>query len=416
MIPKPFRILAGGLARRAAGAEMEARGGPERSPWRKRCVVTRRRRYAVVAKLDPAKVKWMAGGVEKGARSAGIAARMGVPPRRARQIRARYRGTGEVPAPGVRGRTRKEIQDRARIPAEAFLQRRTGASKPGRIVAVTARIRIPHNTIHRVLKKWMAAGHPKKSRRRERIRYERTHSNSPWHADYELLPGGRWFMAHRDDASGFIAGYGAFDEDAGKRALEVLEKATAEHGRPATMMADRGSQFYASESEARKRGRAESGKRLDELGVRHILAWAGHPRTDGRPEGFRGGIRRKIERFSGIGEFVQRYNRDRPHDSLDRARRGRPPGRSRGRCPKRGKQSKTSTPGRSILLARMRNDFGIAHRLTQTPKIKCGQDLHRAWNRQQDRPSMGRSTSKRWAGRSTSKRWAGRSTSKRWTG
>ena len=273
-----------------------------------------------MAKLDPAKVKWMAGGTGKGARSAGIAARMGVPPRRARQIRARYRGTGEVPAPGVRGRTRKEIQDRARIPAEAFLQRGTGASRPGRIVAVTARIRMPHNTIHRVLKeKWMAAGHPKKSRRRERIGYERTHSNSPWHADYELLPGGRWFMACQDDASRFIAGYGAFDEDAGKRALEVLEKATAEHGRPATMMADRGSQFYASESEARKRGRAESGKRLDELGVRHILAWAGHPRTDGRTEGSRGGIRRKIERFSGIGEFVRRHDRDRPRGSPDQS-------------------------------------------------------------------------------------------------
>ena len=83
-----------------------------------------------MAKLDPVRAKWMAGEVERGGRSAGIAARTGVSPRRAQQICSRYRGTGEVLAPGVRGGPRKEIQDRARIPAEeAFRQCRTGASR-----------------------------------------------------------------------------------------------------------------------------------------------------------------------------------------------------------------------------------------------------------------------------------------------
>ncbi len=54
------------------------------------------------------------------------------------------------------------------------------------------RIGIPHNTIHRILReKGMAAGHPKKSRRRERIRFERTHSKSVRHAGYEQLPDGK---------------------------------------------------------------------------------------------------------------------------------------------------------------------------------------------------------------------------------
>ncbi len=141
---------------------------------------------------------------------------MEVSPRRARQIYAQYRRTGEVPALGMPGRPRKEIQDRARISAKAFRRCRTGASRPGRIVAVTARIRIPHNTIHRVLKEeGMAAGHPKKSRKRERIRYGRTHSNSLWHTDYKLLPDGRWFIAYQDGASRFIAGYGVFGEATG---------------------------------------------------------------------------------------------------------------------------------------------------------------------------------------------------------
>ncbi len=138
----------------------------------------------------------------------------------------------------------------------------------------------------------------------------------------------------------------------------------AEHGRPASIMTDRGSLSCASESEARKRGRTEFERRLDELGVGRILAGVGHPRTSGKLERFHGEIQRKIERFSGIDEFDQRHGRGTaatgPTTPRTRARRGRPPGRSRGRCPKRGKQSKTSTLGRCILLARLRNDFGIA--------------------------------------------------------
>ena len=261
------------------------------------------------------------GGRDEGGRSAGIAARTGVSPRRAQQICSRYRRTGEVPALGVRGRPRKVIQGRAKIQAEeAFRQCRTGAARPGWIVAITTRIGVPHNTIHRVLKeKGMAVEHPKKSRRRERIRYARTHSNSLRHTDYKLLPDGRWFTAYLDDASWFISGYGVFGEATGEHALEVLGRAVAEHGRPASVMTDHGSQSCANESETGRRRETEFERRLAELGVRQILAGVGHPQTNGRLERFHGEIRRKIERFSGIDEFVQRHDRDRPHDSLDQS-------------------------------------------------------------------------------------------------
>ena len=204
------------------------------------------------------------------------------------------------------GRPRKEILDHVKISVEkAFRQCRTGAARLERIVGITTRIDVPHNTIHRVLKeKGMAAGHPKKSRRRERARSERMHSNTMWHTDYKLLPDGKWFMAYRDDASRLIAGYGVFGEATGKHALEVPERAMAEHGRPASILTDHGSQSCASESETGKRGREESGKRLDELGVRHILAGVGHPQTNGKLERSHGEIQRKIKRFDGIDEFV----------------------------------------------------------------------------------------------------------------
>ncbi len=276
---------------------------------------------------------------------------MEVSPRRVQQICAQYRRTGEVPALGVQGRPRKEIQDHVKISVEkAFFQCGTGASRLERIMAVTARIRIPHNTIHRVLKeKGMAVEHPKKSRRRERVRYERTHSNSLWHAGYELLDDGRWFMAYQDDASRFIAGYGVFDEDTGKRAPGVLEKAMAEHGRPSSVMTDHGSQSCASESEARKRGRTESGRRLDELGVRHIPAGMGHPQTNGKLERFRGEIQRKIKWFSGIDEFVQRCNRDRPRGSPDQSTLETPARAFARKMPEKGQTVKDEYAGEEYL-------------------------------------------------------------------
>ncbi len=68
------------------------------------------------------------------------------------------------------------------------------------------------------------------------------------------------------------------------------------------------------------------------------------------------------------------------------ARRRRPPGRSRGICPKRGKQSKTGTPWRSILPAGMRNGFGIARtrsrvsRLNIAPRIRAQLESIACWH------------------------------------
>ncbi len=169
----------------------------------------------------------------------------------------------------------------------------------------------------------------------------------------------------------------------------------AEHGRPTFVMADHGSRSCASESEAGKRGRTESGRRFAGLGARRIPAGAGHPRTDGRLAGLRGGIRGKIERFGGMGEFVRRRDRGGPRGSPDQGAPGAPAVALARKMPERGQAAKASTPGWRILPARLRNDFGIAHVGSQMPKIKCGQDLRHAWIGKQNQPNTWGSTSMR---------------------
>ena len=79
------------------------------------------------------------------------------------------------------------------------------------------------------------------------------YSNSLWHTDYKQLYDGRWFLCHEDDASRCDR-MGAFKEVTTENAIIVLEGAIKRHGKPAYIMTDHGSQFYANEAEARKKG------------------------------------------------------------------------------------------------------------------------------------------------------------------
>jgi len=116
-------------------------------------------------------------------------------------------------------------------------------------------IHIPHNTIHQILKsKGLAEEQPKKRNRRKWVRYERTYSNSMWHTDWKLLDDARWLICYQDDASRFIIHHGIFENATSKNAIIILRQAIVKHGRPASILTDHGSQFYANKSEYKRRG------------------------------------------------------------------------------------------------------------------------------------------------------------------
>jgi len=69
-----------------------------------------------------------------------------------------------------------------------------------------------------------------------------------------MLPVGRWFLAYQDDASRFVTAYGVFENTTTANTLKVLDEAMKKYGKPASIMTDHGSQFYANESEAKRKG------------------------------------------------------------------------------------------------------------------------------------------------------------------
>ena len=141
-----------------------------------------------------------------------------------------------------------------------------------------------------------AVSHPKKGKRRKWIRYERIHSNSMWHTDYKRLDDGRWLICYEDDASRFVTGRGAFSEATAEHAIEVLNRAIVECGKPKSTLTDRGSHF-ATKSKKKVKGISEFEKHLENLGIRRILARVAHP-PDKRQDAAR--ARRDTEKTAAV--------------------------------------------------------------------------------------------------------------------
>ena len=91
-----------------------------------------------------------------------------------------------------------------------------------------------------------------------------------------------------------------FEHATTENALAVLEEAIKNHGKPASIMTDRGSQFYANASEAKKKGASVFEKMLVEFEIKQILADARHPQTNGNLERLYSEIQRKLPKFEAI--------------------------------------------------------------------------------------------------------------------
>ena len=260
-------------------------------------------RRGVVRKLDTRKVQWIIRQKAKGEMTnAEIGAAMGVSAVCIRKLWAKHRRRklSEISHPAPLGRPAAGLPGRrehSAVLSARYANEHGAVQLVGDIEEGTG-LHIPHNVIHQILvAEGLAERQRRKSGQRKWIRYERKYSNSMWHTDYKLLDDGRWFIAYQDDASRFIVGFGVFDNATGEHAIKVLKEAIARHGKPASVLTDHGSQFYANEKEAAAKGEAKFEKELVALGIRHILARVNHPQTNGKLERFHGELQRRLPNF-----------------------------------------------------------------------------------------------------------------------
>ena len=270
-------------------------------------------------KLDPTKVEWIVRRRERGERNRVVASAMKISRRRVQEIFSEYRRTGELPRLMRPGRRMvQDTQEEKETVKGLFSRYRGNALSLERGMEREKGTHIPHNRVHRMLKGMgLASDEPKKQARRRWVRYEREFSNSMWHADWTLLDGKGWLVAYLDDASRFIVGYGVFPEATSAHSVEVLEEAIEKHGRPASILTDRGIQFYAVEADDRLKGLTAFEKYLIEHDIRHVLSRVNHPQTNGKVERFFGTVKAKMKWFDSVDELMEWYNEVKPHMSLD---------------------------------------------------------------------------------------------------
>ena len=257
----------------------------------------------VVNKLDEDQIKWIVRQNRNGTyTNREIANIYDISMRWVQKICARYKDKdpATIKYPDPMGRPQDSMPGRREQSAvlSNHTKNRRSAVRLEKIIRIREGIHIPHSTIHRILKdEELAENHPAKAKQRKYIRFERRFSNSLWHTDYKQLYDRRWFIAYMDDASRFIVGFGIFDEATTENALKVLESAIKMHGKPAQILTDHGSQFYANEKEATKRGESDFEKKLVEFDIKQVLARIRHPQTNGKLERFHSEIEQHLDSF-----------------------------------------------------------------------------------------------------------------------
>lgn len=121
-----------------------------------------------------------------------------------------------------------------------------------------------------------------------------------------------------DDFSRYIPGYALWDEDRAQAVLETFESAVMRHGKPESVMSDRGAAFWAW------RGVSRFTRLLEEMEVDQLIAKI--PQHNGKVEVLNANAQKELfnqERFFDLGEAAARlrawvafYNLRRTHHAL----------------------------------------------------------------------------------------------------
>jgi len=253
--------------------------------------------------LDQAQVEWIIKAKERCMKNADIARIQEISTRRVRQLYSQYRKSSIVPRLKEPGRPKApDVTENERaIIKDAYERFRLCACYLEQALSAHG-IRINHNRIHKVLREeGLAMNESHKQKRRKWIRYEREHSNSLWHTDWHQIKDprwrGQWLIAYEDDASRLITSFGVYPTLTSDYSVEVLDRAVKEYGKPASILSDHGSTFYAVESVAREKGLTVFEKHLLKNKIRFITGRVDHPQTNGKIEKFFDIFDKKVKFF-----------------------------------------------------------------------------------------------------------------------
>src|SRR3989338_9483843 len=188
-----------------------------------------------------------------GASQKDLAKMLDVTPRRFRQLYMYYTTRNSLPRIGQSlGRPKKLLDPLSKqLITETHGKYCLNAVYLEKVIFAENNIRLPHNTIHAVLKQeGLAKSEPNKQKRRKAyIRYEREHSLSAVHSDWHEPSGGPKVCAIEDDSSRKILSGGEFDEATTENTIHLMEEAIGKTHHLGTIrecITDPGTQYFAN--------------------------------------------------------------------------------------------------------------------------------------------------------------------------
>ena len=165
---------------------------------------------------------------------------------------------------------------------------------------------------------------PAMSRKRKWIRFECLHSNAMWHTDWHAMKDPRMkglnLITYLDDSSRCVTGSALFKEATSENAVIALHQAVSMFGVPATILSDNSSCFVGRGNRKKKTGTWTPTlfeNELLNLKIGLINSRPYHPQTNGKLERFHRTIEEEIWHYDGLDNYVEYYNTDRLHFSLD---------------------------------------------------------------------------------------------------
>ena len=172
---------------------------------------------------------------------------------------------------------------------------------------------VPHNKIYRIICE-EGLNNPITAPRKTwgTKRFERTHPNSLWQADFKLCDDDYWMISYQDDHSRFITGSMKMWNPTGENAIRLLEKSLKKFGVPTQLLTDQGTQFKPARGEL-----SRFTEQCEELGIQHITASKRRPTTIGKVESFHKAYVNEAHLFNQHWTFIRYYNYKRPHEALN---------------------------------------------------------------------------------------------------
>lgn len=252
-----------------------------------------------------------------------VAEQFEVSRRRVQQLAKEYRESGEIPTLDTPGRTAYaeypvDLEDRI---LEIYRSLALGAVAVSHVLRVRDGITIDTNRVHDILEdyKHVSENPNKQGRRRPWVRFERDYAGVTVHMDWYQNDRDDHVLGVEDDASRFVFDMLETNRSSAAASVDLLDSVRTEYETDVPILeviTDHGSEFVNPHQDERPCLDHEFEGYLAEHDIKHSLCAVGRPQSNGKIERFFQTYEKQRWRFDSLQEFLDFYNKERPHMSL----------------------------------------------------------------------------------------------------